>query len=191
MQTAEDTQVVGEGATEERASDFGLAPALRDRHIEQGFSEIDPQLRAFCHEYITNGYNHRAAAEKTGSSPNAGIRIRRDPLVAAYIHYLQAEQHQANIITQDFIQAKLEDLYDMAVGDVEVPLVTGSGMEVTAKKFNGPLALSIVTEISKMNGHTKSAEDTGKTGNGVTINIDMSKMLGSPQPEAIEVISEQ
>ncbi len=186
MQATENTQLTGPGIAENGDIPERLTPMELDRHTEQGFSEIDPQIRAFCHEYVTNGYNHREAAEKTGSSPNAGIRLRRTPLVAAYIHYLQQEQHQANIITQDFIQAKLEDLYDMAVGDVEVPLVTGSGMQLTAKKFNGTLALAIVTEISKMHGHIKAPEHTGD-GN-LIINIDLGKMLGA-QP--MEVVSEQ
>ncbi len=150
-----------------------------DIEIQKGkdWPGVEPSHKAFAYEYVSNGYNHSDAAEKVGLPRSSGLRIRRLPLVTAFIAWIQEAKFQTTIITKEFIECKLDDLYDMAIGEVDVPCVTGSGETFSAPKFQGGLALQILQERSKMNGITKQEE---KDNSGVTVVISMENAIGAP-----------
>ena len=120
MSGAENTSPASEDELSPEASALITADYDLEVAKQSNFENVDPQHKAFALEYLVNGYKHRDAAEKVGLSPNSGLRIRRLPIVAAYINYLQEKQIQDTIVSQAFIDAKLDDLYDMAIGDVDL-----------------------------------------------------------------------
>lgn len=169
------TSAISENDVNSASANELITQADVNSQKEKGFPILTEQERAFGYEYITNGYNHRSAAEKCGRPADAGVGLKRKPYIAAFIAHLQEVTFQSEIIVKDFIDAKLDDLYDMAVGEVEVPLVTGDGSTFTAKKFQGGLALNIIQERAKLHGITKPAEEGG---GGVKVYIDMRAALG-------------
>lgn len=141
----------------------------------ENFENLDPQYRAFALEFLANGFKHREAAETVGFAASSGLKLRRLPVVAAYINYLQDRQVEEFSVSQAFIDAKLDDLYDMAIGDVEVPFIDSDGQEQKGKKFHGDLALNIIKTKSAMHGHIKQE---GSKGGNVYVNVDLGAALG-------------
>ena len=150
--------------------DFTPEDALVQR--ENDWPALHPQHRAFVEEYLLNGYKHREAAAVAGLKTARGIKLLRDPLVRAYISHTQDKILKSNIVTKDFIDAKLEDLYDMAVGDVKTDHIDAKmGVSFSAKKFHGTLALSILQERAKMNGVAPPEPDPGEDEENVDTEI--------------------
>lgn len=175
------TQAISQDVSNKTLAPEYVAQTDIDVQKENNFPILSEQERAFGYEYIANGYNHRKAAQKCGHSANTGISLKRRPYVAAFIAYLQEKSFCSELVVKDFIDAKLDELYDMAIGDTEVPIVLGDGTSMEAKKFQGTLALNILQERSKMNGITKEA-DIGNT--GVKVYIDMRAALGEKEVSA-------
>lgn len=154
-----------------------------DNQAGRNWPILSHEEKAFCHEYVINGFDHRTAADKIGHSKGTGISIKRRPYVAAYIEFLLERMHHSNLVIKGFLDARLDDLYEMAIGEVEVPLVTGDGSSFTAKKFQGGLALSILQERGKINGVVKE----GPKGGQVIVNIDLGRALGEKDAEGIVI----
>ena len=153
-----------------------------DTQIRHDWVDLGHDERAFCDEYLENGYKHRDAAETIDRPPSSGIRILHKPLCREYIHLMEAKRRDRRIVSERFLDAQLSQLYDQATGEEAVPLVTGSGMELTAKKFNGQLALGIIQERAKLSGVAKpEIADTQ-----VNVIIDMNALTGDNK-----VVSEQ
>ncbi len=156
------------------------SPDEWDTYVESqernGWLDISIDEIAFCDEYLANGYKHREAAISCEFAASAGIRLVRKPLLRAYITHQQDKKRLRSIVTERFLDAQLMDLYDQAIGEVDVAIVTANGDEISAKKFNGSLALSIIQERSKTAGVTKGEE--GKGGALVNVTIDMGSLLG-------------
>ena len=145
-----------------------------DSQIRDSWSDLKHDEQAFCDEFLDNGYKHREAALTIERSADSGIRLLNKPLCREYIHFHEQKRRARRIVSERFFDAQLADLYDQAIGDVEVPLVTGSGIELTAKKFNGPLALGIIQERGKLSGVTKpDAPD-----NQINVIIDVGALTG-------------
>lgn len=128
---------------------------------ENGWPDLHPQFKAFAETYLINGYDHRKAAEEVGFPPARGIALLRNTLIRVFISDIQSSILETGIVTKDLIDARLDVLYEMAIGEIEIPIVTGMGDEFYAKKFHGQLALSIIQERSKMHGITKPEIDGG------------------------------
>ena len=96
------------------------------RNRELGFPDLDDQRRAFCIKYVTNGYKHGAAAAKVGFSESMGVRLKREPLVAAFIVDLQKKYLAESIVTKQTLDFYLDELEDIAMGRVSIPIVTGA-----------------------------------------------------------------
>jgi len=157
-----------------------------DSQIRSDWKDMPFEERAFCDEYLENGYKHRLAAESAGYALSAGIRLVNKPLLREYIHWAEAKKRSRRLVSEHFFDAQLAELYDQAIGEVEVDLVTGQGDAFRALKFNGGLALSIIQERAKISGVSKPeiAEGAG----GVTVVIDVGALLGK---EKTKVVSEQ
>lgn len=158
--------------------------SLVDQQAERNWLILSTEEKAFSQEYVINGYDHRSAATKVGFAAATGISIKRRPYVAAYIEHLLERMHSANLVVKGFIDAKLDDLYDMAIGDEPVPIILGDGSAIDAKKFHGGLALQILQERGKLHGLIK--EEKRNQGQ-VTINIDLGKVLGEKDAEGVVI----
>jgi len=145
-----------------------------ERNIANGFEDLTAQRKAFCITYVTNGYNHREAAEDSGFSPNTGVSLKREPLIASYISHLQNKYLAESIVTKQSLDVQLDQLEDIAMGRVSAPIVTGSGEEIMAYKFYADLAMKIYTERSKLHGIVK---DDSKS-SAVSVTINMAGMVG-------------
>jgi len=158
-----------------------------DSQIRSDWKDMPFEERAFCDEYLENGYKHRLAAESAGYALSAGIRLINKPLLREYIHWAEAKKRSRTLVSEHFFDAQLAELYDQAIGEVEVACVTGQGDKFDALKFDGRLALSIIQERAKISGVSKPeiAEGTG----GVTVVIDVGALLGKEKPT--KVVSEQ
>lgn len=154
-----------------------------DRNRKNDWSDLEDNRRAFAQIYTTNGYNHRQAAEEIGLHPDMGIRLKREPLTSAYIEFLQNQTYQANLVTKPLLDAKLDILEDIAMGEMAIPIVTASGGEITAKKFHPELAMKVIEKRSQLGGFTK--DDKGKTGD-VNIQINIDSMTGKIEKKVIE-----
>jgi hypothetical protein len=178
------SQAISKNELDEQVASVIATKSLVDQQAERNWIILEPEEKAFAQEYVINGYDHRNAADKVGYSPNTGLSIKRRPYVAAYIEYLLDRMHASNLVVKGFIDAKLDDLYDMAIGDEEVPLVLGDGSCIDAKKFHGGLALQILQERSKVAGIVKDE----KVNQGqVTINIDLGRALGQKDSEGVTI----
>ena len=159
-------------------------PIIVDFDIDTIERDLDVERRAFCIEYVTNGYNHREAATKVGFSPNMGVKLKREPLCAAFINHLQTEYLAESIVTKQSLDAYLDRLEDIAMGDEEIDIVTGMGEAISAKKFHPDLAIKVYQEKAKLHG---VVEDKGKGGGTVEVVINMKGMVGEAEVKA-EVI---
>lgn len=157
-----------------------------DKQEEAGFPELSFQFQAFGNEYITNGFDHRKAAVSVGKPANRALSILRNPLVRRYISYLQSLRNDQSLITLDFLDAKLEELQDIAMGETAIPIVLADGTMVVERKFMGDLAFKCIEKRGKLSGHEKPDLPGGGAGGGVVVNIDVNALLGKSSPVTIE-----
>ncbi len=158
-----------------------------ERNRENGFEDLEDQKKAFCIKYVTNGYNHREAAEDVGINPNRGIQLKNEPLISAYIHDLQQQFLAESIVTKQVMDSKLDVLEDIAMGRVEIPLVTGAGDKIEAKKFHPDLAMKVYAEKVRLHKVVEDAKGSGH----VNVVINMAGMIGdNPPPIDVEVKNE-
>lgn len=133
---------------------------------------LEPQERLFCYEYIVD-FNHRRAAQKVGRSPDAGIRLLRNPNIARYIKTLSDELAQESLITRDMVQYEiLNDYLPMAKGEKPISGVDRDGVEWTAKVTNMAAYKGALDLMSKHSGFTVPEVVQG----GLTINVDLRAM---------------
>jgi len=156
--------------SEESRNIAPIDSSLVERNRESGFLDLDDQRRAFCIEYVTNGYKHRDAAESVGFPAERGTRLKREPLVAAYIVDLQNKYLAESVVTKQTLDVHLDELEDIAMGRISIPIVTGSGEKIEAKKFHADLAMKIYAERSKLHGISK--DDSKHAAVNVTINME-------------------
>lgn len=154
---------------------------LIERNRENGYQDLEEQRRAFCIEYTTNGYKHRDAAVSVGFSANIGICLKREPLVAAFIVDLQEKYLAESLVTKQSLDVYLDQLEDIAMGRVDIPIVTGAGEEIDVKKFHADLAMKVYAERAKLHG---IVQDDTKTA-AVYVSIDMGRMTGEVTPTII------
>lgn len=162
-------------------TDFSLAEfeeedtvRLIQRNKEIGWPDIPHQKKAFAHEYILNGYNHREAAKEVGIAASSGIRVLREPLVSAYVAHLQETNFTSQIITKQFVEHQYLELIPFLKGEREIPIVTGSGAEIDACKFHGSELVAVLRDLSKITGYQKEEENNK---NLVNIEINFGAVL--------------
>lgn len=152
------------------------------RHASTNWVDFDPQLKAFAYEYLIS-YDHRAAAEKIGKAASGGMKILRNPLVAAYISFIQENRNLPNVITEDLVRQQYLDLIPKFRGEVAVPMVV-DGEEVSFKKFHGSELLQVLRELGKS---TKFYENgSGLGGGNVNVSINFGDVT-TETPKGITV----
>ncbi len=146
-----------------------------ERNRELGFPDLEEQKKAFAIKYVTNGYLHRQAAADSGFPLSRGIRLKREPLVAAYISDLMNKYLAESLVTKQTLDIYLDELEDIAMGRVDVPMITGNGDEIEARKFHPDLAMKVYSERSKLHGIVKDENN----GSGVVnVQINMNSLTG-------------
>ena len=156
-----------------------------DSQIRHDWVDLPHHERAFCEEYLVNGYNHRDAAEVIERPPNSGITLLHKPLCREYILWSEQKKRARSLITEQFLESQYFQLLEQANGDIEVHLVTGSGLKLTAKKFDGPLKKAILDSMGKLSGVTKPDESTTP----INVIIDVGALIG--EENRAKIVSEQ
>lgn len=154
--------------------DENINKELIDRNIESNFADLEPQKRAFALSYVID-YDHRRAAMEAGIKPNRGFSLLRDPLVSAFIKFLQDELQISNIITADFIKAQYLALIPKLAGQEDIPIILPDGEQIEGKKFYPGELTNVLKELAKS---TKFYEDGSGQGGGVNITIDVGALTG-------------
>ncbi len=140
------------------------------------FQGLDEVRQAFCIAYVQNGYRHRDAAVAVGLMPDVGIGMKREPVCAAFIVDLQKKYLAESSVTKEMLDIKLDTLEDMAMGDIEVPMVSAMGAQIHLKKFHPELAMKVFQERAKL--HNFADEENKVAPVNVTINV--AALLGTP-----------
>lgn len=153
-----------------------------DTQLRNDWPDLGHDEQAFCDEYLENGYNHREAAELIDRPLSAGIRLLNKPLCREYILWQEHKRRARSLITELFLESQYFQLLSEANGDVEVPLVTGSGIQLNAKKYDGTLKKAVLDSMGKLSGVSKpEVSDTQ-----VNVIIDVGALIGENK-----VVSEQ
>lgn len=145
-----------------------------EENRKNGFLDLNDQRKAFCITYITNGFKHRQAATQVGYEAGMGIRLKREPLVAAYINVLQNQYFAESIVTKAMMDSRLDQLEAIAMGEEAINMVTAMGDSITVKKFHPEMAMKVYQERNRLHEITK--EEGGNSAVSVTIN--MAGMVG-------------
>lgn len=127
--------------------------SIIDRNRANGWDDLDPKRKAFALEYLANGHDHRAAAEKTGFGASRGMRLLREPLTNAYIDHVQNAHYSGRLITKQFVTSQYMRLLPMLMGDEEINIVLSNGAEMTGKKFHAASAVSVLRDLAKATGY--------------------------------------
>ncbi len=154
-----------------------------ERNRESGYPDLDDQRKAFCITYVTNGYRHMDAAVHVGFSKVMGTRLKREPLIAAYINDLMNKYLAESIVTKTTLDSYLDELEEIAFGREEVPMVTGAGESFEAAKFHPELAMKVYAERAKLHG---IVEDDSKIA-PVKVIINMADMTGPAEVKGITI----
>lgn len=108
---------------------------------------LSDQQILFCHEYMANGNNGKAAALKAGYSSKTSTQsiheLVRGRYVGAYLKKLKDNKIKDIALTYEWKLAKLERLIDLSIPDDAQ----------TFKEVNGTWGVSAIGEANKMQGH--------------------------------------
>ena len=133
---------------------------------------LNAQERLFCYEYLTD-YNHRRAAVAVQRSPDAGVKLLRNPKIARFINLLGDELAEDSLITRDMVQYELlHGFLPRAKGDVEIHAIDRDGKQVSGKVTNMAAYGKAIDLMSKHSGFTVPEVVAG----GLTINVDLRKL---------------
>jgi len=134
--------------------------------------ELEPQERLFCYEYLVD-YNHRRAASAVNRSPNAGVKLLRNPKIARLIKLLSDELAADSLVTRDMVQYELLHGYlPRARGDMAIQGVDRDGVAWEGKVTNMAAYGKAIDLMSKHSGFTVPEVVKG----GLTININHKAM---------------
>lgn len=162
-----------------------MPASLVERNKINGFQDLDPQRRAFCITYVSNNFDHRKAASTVGFSPSRGINLKKEPLIAAYINVLLDEYMAESIVTKQTLDTYLDQLQDIAMGEVEVNMLAPDGNPIIRKKFHPDLVMKIYAERAKLH---KIVEDENGKGAPVNIEINIGDLTGGGSVEVAPIV---
>ena len=146
---------------------------------ENNFPDLKAKPRAFAMNYVEL-LDHRAAAEAAKYDPNKGKKLLRDPLISAFIGFLQEKLVTRKLITREYIESQWLELNDIAMARVATltgeTCINADGVEVPEERLmhNLPVARAVLAEMTK---GTNFSEDSSAQGGAVNISINL-KALG-------------
>lgn len=121
---------------------------------ENGFADLDVKKRAFGLEFVQTG-SYIEASNAAGIDSRTGSRYLRDPLVAAFIQYLNQQKEHYSLIDASFVESQYLTLLAKLLGEEEVPFVNKDGTVVKVKKFHSSEAVAALRDMAKISGHYK------------------------------------
>jgi hypothetical protein len=128
-------------------------------------------------------YDPRRAASAVERSPNAGIKLLRNPKIAKFIKILSDELAAESLITRDMVQYELLNGYlPMAKGQVAINGVDRDGVQFEAKVTNMAAYGKALDLMAKHSGFTVPEVVSG----GLTININHDAMGITIEGEKVE-----
>ena len=148
---------------------------LVERNRLSDWEDLSPEQRAFAYEYLQNGYNHREAAKVAGYKPDNGYRMLRHPLIASFILKLQEEAYDQSLLTKQFVEAQYLEILPKLKGQEDVPMITGQGEEILAKKFHSAETVAVLRDLSKISGMQVEEKQNR---NAVNVQINVGAMRG-------------
>ena len=171
-------------------SNDSLGGSLTSIGIERDWTNVPEQDKAFAVEYVTNGFKHLDAAQAVGLSRSSGLRKLRDPLIGAFIGYLQENANQAKLITQQFVEQQYIEVLPMLKGEIEVPIHDlKSGETTNAKKFHSAEVVSVLRDLGKSSGYIQP--EFGPSAATVNVQINLADLAGDIVIEHDEVSDER
>lgn len=148
-----------------------------ERHLANGFVDMEERDKAFAVEYITNGFRHSEAAEAIGLPRSSGVGKIRNPVIRAFISYLQEQNNVGKIITQQFVEAQYLEILPMLKGEEEVEIVDmKNGGTFKAKKFHSAEVVSVLRDLGKSSGYI--APEYGGGGTVVNVQLNLTDLVG-------------
>lgn len=121
---------------------------------ENGFVSLSQKKRLFALEFIQSGSYLEAATAAEIEAPQAK-RWLKDPLVSAFINYLNQQKEHYSLIDASFVEVQYLTLFTKLIGEEEVPLVDKDGIAYSAKKFHSSDAVACLRDLAKVSGHFK------------------------------------
>lgn len=122
-------------------------------------TQEDPRYRAFAIAYVSNGYNAKSAAVLTGWERDQGRNLTYHPVVIKHIHLILDALQSRSTITSHYIHNQLDRLQEIAMGEIDVPMVTAAGETYNAPKFMERLALEVLRERIKLEHESRPPEE--------------------------------
>lgn len=151
---------------------------------ENGWPDLTPIQRAFGFQFLVCR-SPRKAAEEVGMSPNRGAVWLRNPLVSAFVQYLQEAQAIRFGIDADFAMMEMLESLDKFKGEEAINMIDRDGMEISGKKFHPEQYLGIMKEFNKVAGLYK---DSKANQGSVSINMDFGALgLSLDQAKGITI----
>lgn len=134
---------------------------------ENGFLALDQSKRAFALEFIQSGSIAESAAV-AGVTPTTGRRWAKDPLVSAFINYLNQQKEHYSLIDSSFIETQYLGLLGKLLGEEPVAMVSKDGAAFEARRFDGAAAVSCLRDLAKITGLYREE--------GTTVNVQVTNL---------------
>jgi hypothetical protein len=149
-----------------------VSKSLLDYNKANGWPDVTPQQKLFSREFAHIGILSRACKASKVSTAKAVMWVR-DPLISAYIGYIQEELSSRSLLTRQFVELSLLEQYEKANGNIDIPIVDRNGDVIMAPRWNGQVALGVLKEMGSMIDIGKRPESKG-----VTVNINLDSFVG-------------
>jgi hypothetical protein len=122
-----------------------------ERHQETGWTELDPEAKAFGIAFITTPSPRQAAVE-AGLAASRGNTLYKDPVVRAYISFLQDMMAETSIINIQFVQAQITHYLPIFAGEESAPIVVPGVGVMDEKRLHGPELIRLLDMMAKHTG---------------------------------------
>lgn len=153
-----------------------------ERNKSLGFPDLSAQRKQFARHYLES-YNPKKAAKESGLPMTQAHLILQEPLVSAFVDYLQTQYNERSFLSREMVLLEQIDLLDKVMGREDVPMVGRDGSSFNAKCFHASEAVKLVSDLAKQTGAAKAS---GGAGSGVIVNINLGNLGLAP----IEVAGE-
>jgi phage terminase small subunit len=162
--------------------------AISKTHLEAekqaDYPSLSSQRKLFAYYYLSD-FDHRAAAQQAGFSPDIGVRLLREPLLASFIESLKQEHFARIGIDADMVKTIWLETIPVLAGKAKAKRLMKDGVVLDAENFDGPSLVSALRELGKMTDVYANGSGNGET--HVTINLGD---LGLSQEQASQVTIE-
>ena len=140
------------------------------------FLQLTAQEKLFAARYLEN-FNILSAAKSVSLKQLEANALFKRPLFRRYVQHLTDELTEVSMINKALVEHYMLSLIPKVTGEEPVSLVD-RGEEFTARKFDGPAAIRLGSELSKIAGMQES-------GGGISINLNFGN-LGIPEGTIVD-----